>query len=61
MRPKGPASGSGRVIRGGAWNSDARYLRYSERNLSDPSKANYRCRIPLRAGNAALIAILRLR
>ena len=46
-KPQGPASGSGRVIRGGAWNSDARYLRYSERTMSDPSKAasvvGFRC------------------
>jgi serine/threonine protein kinase len=45
--PQGPARGSGRVIRGGASNSDARYLRYSERTSSDPSKANsvvgFRC------------------
>ena len=45
--PEGPARGSGRVMRGGAWNSDARYLRYSERTASDPSQANsvvgFRC------------------
>jgi formylglycine-generating enzyme required for sulfatase activity len=55
--PEGPARGSGRVIRGGAWNSEARYLRYSERTASDPSKANsivgFRCVLPSLNGLSA--------
>ena len=30
--PQGPASGSGRVVRGGSWYGDAQYLRPSQRN-----------------------------
>ncbi len=35
--PKGPASGSYRVVRGGGWNSLAGFCRSSLRNILDPS------------------------
>ncbi len=35
--PKGPNSGSDRVLRGGSWNYDARYCRVSLRYIDNPS------------------------
>jgi len=44
---RGPASGSGRVIRGGAWNSEAPAARCAARSFCDPSSATnnlgFRC------------------
>ena len=37
INPKGPSSGSYRVLRGGCWNGDARYCRVSIRNFNTPS------------------------
>jgi hypothetical protein len=34
--PKGPPEGAGRVLRGGSWSNDLRYLRASHRNLHAP-------------------------
>ena len=34
--PKGPSSGSGRVLRGGCWAGDARYCRVSDRGRNSP-------------------------
>ena len=38
--PKGPNSGSTRVVRGGSWNSGARYCRSAFRSNSNPSFSN---------------------
>ena len=38
--PTGPASGSGRVRRGGSWNYDANYCRVAYRNDNNPSYTN---------------------
>jgi len=38
--PKGPPSGSGRVLRGGAWNLDPRYCRSASRGSLDPVARN---------------------
>jgi formylglycine-generating enzyme required for sulfatase activity len=35
--PTGPASGSGRVFRGGSWNDAGTYLRSADRNYRIPS------------------------
>jgi len=35
--PKGPTSGSDRVIRGSSWSSDARYCRTADRNFGTPA------------------------
>ncbi|MFZ4428599.1 MAG: formylglycine-generating enzyme family protein, partial [Saprospiraceae bacterium] len=35
--PKGPATGVNRVLRGGGWDSDARFCRVSARGLTAPS------------------------
>ena len=34
--PQGPSSGLYRVLRGGSWNSFARYCRVSDRDINDP-------------------------
>lgn len=39
--PKGPASGSYKVYRGGSWYFDARYARVSHRNHHTPTFSNY--------------------
>ena len=39
--PRGPASGSPRVIRGGSWNSDAFNCRSADRLVNDPAYGNY--------------------
>ena len=39
--PKGPASGSYKVYRGGSWYFDARYARVSQRNHHTPTFSNY--------------------
>jgi formylglycine-generating enzyme required for sulfatase activity len=39
--PKGPATGSSRVIRGGSWDNDASYCASSYRNSIDPSTRYY--------------------
>ena len=39
--PKGPSSGSPRVLRGGGWGSDARNCRVSGRHGLDPGNGNY--------------------
>ena len=39
--PTGPSSGSGRVLRGGSWSSDARDCRVSDRSYYYPSYRNY--------------------
>ena len=39
--PKGPNSGSGRVIRGGSWDNDARNCRVSRRSFSTPGFRDY--------------------
>jgi formylglycine-generating enzyme required for sulfatase activity len=45
--PQGPSSGSGRVLRGGSWNSRANYLRCANRWSNSPSSAyddwGFRC------------------
>jgi formylglycine-generating enzyme required for sulfatase activity len=45
--PQGPASGDGRVIRGGSWMNSGKSLRSTIRNYSDPSKSypyvGFRC------------------
>jgi formylglycine-generating enzyme required for sulfatase activity len=38
--PKGPDSGSFRVIRGGSWNNNARNCRSANRNNNDPTNRN---------------------
>lgn len=38
--PKGPNSGSNRVLRGGSWNYDARYCGSANRHGSDPSSGS---------------------
>ena len=38
--PKGPPSGSGRVLRGGAWNNNPRNCRSTYRNNDDPDERN---------------------
>ena len=39
--PKGPASGSHRVYRGGSWLNNARYCRVSDRSYISPDHRNY--------------------
>ncbi|MCP4698305.1 MAG: formylglycine-generating enzyme family protein [Gammaproteobacteria bacterium] len=39
-KPKGPETGSGRVVRGGDWNSPARYCRSAMRNGVGPGNRN---------------------
>ena len=39
--PTGASKGSGRVLRGGSWNSHARYVRVSIRDASTPGYRNY--------------------
>ena len=39
--PKGPSSGSGRVLRGGSWGGDARYCRVSDRGSTSPGDGGY--------------------
>lgn len=39
--PKGPATASYRVLRGGGWINDATYCRVAFRNYGDPSLRNY--------------------
>ena len=39
--PKGPNSGSGRVIRGGCWDNDARHCRASRRSSDTPGFRDY--------------------
>lgn len=39
--PRGPSSGSNRVVRGGGWGSSGSYLRSAFRYLSDPSISNF--------------------
>ena len=39
--PRGPASGTIRVLRGGSWNSDAFGARCALRNFSTPSGTNF--------------------
>ena len=39
--PRGPASGTGRVLRGGSWNSYANNCRAAERNQYAPNHGNY--------------------
>jgi len=39
--PTGPTTGSGRVLRGGSWNSNAEYCRVSIRGNSSPNSSNY--------------------
>jgi formylglycine-generating enzyme required for sulfatase activity len=45
--PKGPSSGSQKVLRGGSWGHDLRYMRSADRDKNDPSKLNiflgFRC------------------
>ena len=41
--PRGPASGSGRVLRGGSWANDARDNRVATRYGGDTSSASYAC------------------
>ena len=45
--PTGPDSGDGRVLRGGSWRSDPRFLRTSYRDLWHPEgthpKIGFRC------------------
>ena len=41
VNPPGPASGSGRVLRGGSWYDDADYCRISYRNFYAPAIRNY--------------------
>ncbi|MDR1424466.1 MAG: formylglycine-generating enzyme family protein [Azoarcus sp.] len=36
LDPKGPPEGAGRVLRGGSWSNDLRYLRSSHRNVHAP-------------------------
>jgi formylglycine-generating enzyme required for sulfatase activity len=38
--PQGPSSGSGRVVRGGSWSSDAYFCRVSFRYIIDPDDRN---------------------
>ena len=50
--PTGPARGDQRVLRGGAWNMAASYLRFSERTAADPERRStvtgFRCVLPVR-------------
>ena len=39
--PQGPATGSGRVSRGGSWGDDARHCRSASRYFSDPGGRSY--------------------
>ena len=39
--PKGPSSGSGRVLRGGSWGGDARYCRVSDRGSTSPGDGGF--------------------
>jgi formylglycine-generating enzyme required for sulfatase activity len=39
--PLGPASGSGRVIRGGGWNYEAARCRSADRRRFDPDRREY--------------------
>ena len=41
--PKGPSSGTYRVLRGGSWNFNARFSRVSYRNNRTPGSRNYYC------------------
>ena len=40
--PPGPASGSGRVMRGGSWDSNAKYCRSAERRMRQPGDRDNR-------------------
>ncbi len=48
LNPKGPETGTDRVIRGGGWVYDARYCRTAYRNGGTPAYRHYGSRLPPR-------------
>ncbi len=53
--PRGPLSGTGRVVRGGSWNTFAWYCRIANRDYYAPALRDYdygfRCALPPASGN----------